>query len=75
MEKPEEDREDYLTEIFNFACILHGNVKDIEALKEYIVDTYIVPGTLKPIKLVYDKQRLYIITAHQREEYQTLKNL
>jgi hypothetical protein len=64
MEEPEKDRGDYLNEIFNFACILRGNVKDIEALKEYIVNTYIVPGTLKLIKPVYDKQRLYIIIAH-----------
>jgi hypothetical protein len=26
------------------------------------------------IKPVHDKQKLYIITAHQWEEYQTLKN-
>jgi hypothetical protein len=75
MEEPEEDREDYPNEIFNFACILRGNVKDIEALNEYIVNAYLLPGTLKPIKPVYDKQRSYIITAHQWEEYQTLKNL
>jgi hypothetical protein len=72
-ERPEKDEEDYLTEHFNLAFILRGHVKDLEAVKEYIVTEYVRKNTLKMIKPVYDKRRLYIMTEFQWEEYQNLK--
>jgi hypothetical protein len=72
-ERPEKEGEDYLTEHFNLAFILRGHVKDLEAVKEYIVTEYVRKNTLKMIKPIYDKRRLYIMTESQWEEYQDLK--
>jgi selenophosphate synthetase-related protein len=73
MEERPEEKEDYLTEYFNLAFILRGHVKELEAVKEYIVTEYVRKNTLRMIKPVYDKRRLYIMTEEQWEEYQDLK--
>jgi hypothetical protein len=73
MEERPEEKEDYLTEHFNLAFILRGHVKELEAVKEYIVTEYVRKNTLRMIKPVYDKRRLYIMTESQWEKYQDLK--
>lgn len=72
-ENPEE--KDYLTEYFNFAFILRGHVKDLEAVKAHIVTEYIEQDIMGMINPVYDKRRLYIMTESQWAEYQHLKKV
>ncbi|MGC1122045.1 MAG: hypothetical protein WBA22_13220 [Candidatus Methanofastidiosia archaeon] len=69
-----EDQKEYLSELFNFACVLRGEVKYLEQIKEYIVAEYINKGLVKIIKPTYDKRELYIITESQWKEYQKLKD-
>ncbi|MBU7015169.1 MAG: hypothetical protein HXS52_06450 [Theionarchaea archaeon] len=69
-----EDQKEYLSELFNFACILRGEVKYLEQIKEYVVAEYINKGLVKIIKPTYDKRELYIITESQWKEYQRLKD-
>ncbi len=68
-----EDKE-YLQELFNFACVLRGEVKHLERIKEYIKQEYVDKGLIKLIKPTYDKQEIYILTGAQWKEYQKLKN-
>lgn len=69
-----EEQKEYLSEIFNFACVLRGEVKYLEQIKEHIVAEYINKGLVKIIKPTYDKRELYIITESQWKEYQRLKD-
>lgn len=69
-----EEQKEYLSEIFNFACVLRGEVKYLEQIKEHIVAEYINKGLVKIIKPTYDKRELYIITESQWKEYQKLKD-
>jgi hypothetical protein len=62
----------YLTELFNFSCILRGEVKHLEKIKEYIVQMYVDTGLVKLIKPTYDTE-IYILTKKEWEEYQNLK--
>jgi hypothetical protein len=64
-----EEQKEYLSEIFNFACVLRGEVKYLEQIKEYINK-----GLVKIIKPTYDKRELYIMTESQWKEYQKLKD-
>ena len=64
----------YLLERFNFACVLRGEVKHLEEIKEYIVQKYVDKELVKQIKPTYDKKEIYILTNDQRKEYQRLKN-
>jgi hypothetical protein len=68
----EEDKQ-YLSELFNFACVLRGEVKHLERIKEHIVSEYVEKGLVKLIKPTYDKEEIYILTERQWKEYQTLK--
>ncbi len=63
----------YLDEIFNFSCVLRGHVKDLEKIKEYIVENYVNTGLIIMIKPTYDKKEIYILTGDQWNEYQKLK--
>jgi len=47
----------YLSELFNFACVLRGEVKHLEKIKEYIVQEYVDTGLVKLIRLgsIYQK--------------------
>jgi hypothetical protein len=70
----EKEEENYLDECFNFSCVLRGHVKDLEAIKEYIIKTYVDKGSVKMIKPTYEKKRLYIMTEQEWEDYQNLKS-
>jgi hypothetical protein len=73
MEEIQEDgkkERQYLDEIFNFGLILRGHVKDLEEAKQYLIETYVNPGTLKLIKPTYDKRKLYIISENQWKKNQ-----
>ncbi|MBU7009083.1 MAG: hypothetical protein HXS46_00215 [Theionarchaea archaeon] len=63
----------HLSELFNFSCVLRGEVKYLEQIKEYIAKEYINKGLVKLIKPTYDKKEIYILTDEQWKEYQTLK--
>ncbi len=67
------ENEGYLDEIFNFSCVLRGHVKDLEKIKEYIVENYLNTGLIIMIKPTYDKKEIYILTDDQWKEYQKLK--
>ncbi len=63
----------HLLELFNFSCVLRGEVKYLEQIKEYIVQEYINKRLVKLIKPTYDKKEIYILTDEQWKEYQMLK--
>jgi hypothetical protein len=67
-----EERE-YLSELFNFACVLRGEVKYLEEIKEHIIREYVQKGMVKLIKPTYQKNEIYILTDNQWKEYQKLK--
>jgi predicted transcriptional regulator len=73
MEDKEDDQEGYFRELFNFCCILRGEVKYLEEIKEHIITEYVKTEKVKLIKPTYDKHELYILTDAQWKEYQTLK--
>jgi predicted transcriptional regulator len=73
MEEKEDDQEEYFRELFNFCCILRGEVKYLEEIKEYIIREYVKTEKVKLIKPTYDKTELYILTDAQWKEFQTLK--
>jgi hypothetical protein len=68
-----EDKKEYLSELFNFACVLRGEVKHLEEIKEHIIQKYVDNGLIKLIKPTYDKNEIYILTESQWKEYQKLK--
>jgi hypothetical protein len=68
----EEDRP-YLSELFNFACVLRGEVKHLEKIKEHIIKEYVEPGLVKMIKPTYEKHEIYLLTDAEWKEYQKLK--
>jgi hypothetical protein len=68
-----EDYKEYLSELFNFACVLRGEVKYLEEIKEHIIQEYVKKGWVKLIKPTYDKKEIYIMTGDQWKEYQKLK--
>ncbi|MBU7030299.1 MAG: hypothetical protein HXS48_25425 [Theionarchaea archaeon] len=63
----------YLSELFNFACVLRGEVKHLEKIKEYIVQEYVDTGLVKLIRPTYNKNEIYIVTDNEWKEYQKLK--
>ena len=71
---PETQRREYLSETFNFACVLRGEVKHIEKIKEHIVQKYVDSGLIKMIRPTYDKNEIYILTEEEWKKYQFLKN-
>jgi predicted transcriptional regulator len=73
MEDKEDEQEEYFRELFNFCCILRGEVKYLEEIKEYIITEYVRTEKVKLIKPTYNKSELYILTDAQWKEYQTLK--
>ena len=65
---------DYFSELFNFACILEGDVKYLEKIKEHIITEHVNTGLVKLIRPTYDKKGLYLLTHEEWDEYQKLKN-
>ncbi len=70
----EEEGKAYLSECFNFACVLRGEVKHLEKIKEYIIAEYANKELVKLIRPTYDKKEIYILTDTQWKEYQKLKS-
>ena len=62
----------YFQELFNFSCILQGEVKHLEKIKKYIIQEYVKKGLIKLIKPTYNKEEIHILTSDQWEEYQRL---
>lgn len=71
--EPKKNQKEYFHELFNFACVLRGEVKYLEKIKEYIVQEYVGNGLVKLIKPTYDKKEIYIVTEDEWKEYQHLK--
>jgi hypothetical protein len=64
----------YLSELFNFACVLRGEVKYLEKIKEHVIEEYVEKGLVKMIRPTYEKQQIYLLTDTEWKEYQKLKN-
>ena len=71
--RQEGDQRGYFKELFNFACVLRGEVKYLEKIKEYVVQEYVDKGLVKLIRPTYDKEEIYIVTDDEWKEYQKLK--
>jgi hypothetical protein len=67
------DQKECGSEQFSFSCVLRGEVKYLEKIKEYIVQEYVGKGLVKLIKPMYDKKEIYIVTGEEWEAYQKLK--
>ncbi len=67
------NEKEYLSEVFNFSVVVQGQVKDIEKIKQYIVENYVNTGVVALIKPTYDKEELHVLTDDQWKEYQRLK--
>ena len=63
----------YLSELFNFSCVLRGEVKHLEKIKEHIITEYVNTGLVKLIRPTYDKKEIYLLTNEEWNEYQKLK--
>ena len=63
----------YLSEFFNFSCVLRGEVKYLEKIKEHIITEYVNTGLVKLIRPTYDKKEIYLLTNEEWDEYQKLK--
>lgn len=70
----ERKEKEYLSELFNFVCILRGEVKYLEEIKGYIITEYVNKGLINLIKPTYDKKEVHILTESQWKEYQKLKD-
>lgn len=68
------DNQNHCRELFNFSCILRGEVKHLEAIKEYIIQQYVNKGLVNLTRPTYDKEGIYILTEKEWKEYQKLKN-
>lgn len=67
------EKEAYLHEYFNFACVLRGEVEHLEEIKTHIVNQYVSKGLVKLIKPTYSKERIYLLDESEWEEYNRLK--
>ena len=64
---------EYLTEYFNFSCVLKGEATYLEEIKERITREYVEKGLVLLVNPTYDKNALHILTEKQWKEYQRLK--
>jgi len=69
----ERTQKEYLSELFNFACVLRGEVNHLEKIKKHIVKEYVDEGVVKLISPMCEKEEIYIVTDEEWEEYQKLK--
>jgi hypothetical protein len=69
----EETKKKYLSELFNFACVLQGDIKHLEEIKGYIVTEYVDKRLIKLIRPTYEKSEIHLITDTEWKEYQKLK--
>ena len=65
-----EDPDEYLVEIFNLAFVLHGELKDLEEIKHFIIKEYHNKKLLKLIKPTYAKEEFLIV---DETEWQQIK--
>jgi hypothetical protein len=62
-----------LREHANFSCVLQGDKKVLQKIKEHIIREYVKVGMVKLSKPIYHKNEIYIVTTKEWEEYQKLK--
>ena len=72
-QRGKENQREYLSEVFNFSCVLRGDVKYLEKIKEHIITEYVNTGLVKLIRPTYDKKEIYLLTNEEWDEYQKLK--
>ena len=64
-QRGEGNQREYLSEVFNFSCVLRGDVKYLEKIKEHIITEYVNTGLIKLIKPTYDKKEIYLLTNEE----------
>ena len=62
-----------LSELANFVCILRGDVKYLEKIKEYIEKVYINKGLVTLVKSDVSSEDIHLLTDTEWEEHQELK--
>ena len=62
-----------LSEVTDFVCILRGDVKYLEKVKEYIEKVYVDKGLIIMIKSAFSSGGINLLTDTEWEEYQKLK--
>ena len=72
IQDPGMDQRRHFSEL-NFACVLRGETKHLEKIKEYILQEYVNKGLIKLIRPAYDESELHIVTDDEWKEYQKLK--
>ena len=73
LEPGEESKKEYLSEPFNFGCVLQGDLKHLEEIKKYIITEYVEKGLIRLIKPTYEKSEIRLITDAEWKEFQKLK--
>lgn len=56
-----------------FGCVLKGDKKHLEKIKEHIVQEYAKLGTVKIVTSTFDNNEIHMLTPEQWKEYQKLK--
>ena len=69
----EEHKDKDSPELLNFACIIQGEEKHLQEIKEYIGEC-VDKKVANLINPKYDKKEIYILTENQWKEYQRLKD-
>lgn len=64
---------EYFKDYFNCALVLHGNVKFLEELKQYIIENYVNTGLVKLIKPMYAKEDFSIVNEPEYKAYKNFK--
>ena len=72
LEPGEESKKEY-SDPFNFGCVLQGDLKHLEEIKEHIITEYVEKGLIKLIRPTYKKSEIRLITDAEWKEYQKLK--
>ena len=66
-------QENGLSEPGNFACILRGDVKYLEKIREHIEKVYVNEGLVTVVKSAVSSEGTHLLTEAEWEEYQKLK--
>ena len=69
----EQTRENGLSEPSNFVCVLRGDVKYLEKIREHIEKVYVNSGLVTMIKFAVSSDGINLLTDAEWEEYQKLK--
>ena len=61
--------ETHYREYFNLGIVLRGDVRNLEEIKSYIIDTFVDKGLVKLIKPTYKKEKLCLVNEFEYKNY------